>query len=42
MTQGAWIFMLSVWTVVIGMTGFCFYKLLTSKRQLNNGDEPND
>ena len=32
-------FMIVVWTVIVVNTGYCFYKLLTSKRQLGS-DEP--
>jgi hypothetical protein len=28
MTLSAWVFMLLVWGVILGMTGFCFWKLL--------------
>lgn len=31
MTSIAWVFMLSTWSVVIGCTVYCFWKLLTSK-----------
>ena len=39
MSLSAWVFMLSVWSVILVMTGYCFYKLLTSKIQLGE-DEP--
>jgi hypothetical protein len=39
MTLSAWVFMLSVWSVILVMTGYCFFKLLTSARQLD-GEEP--
>lgn len=39
MTGEAWAFMAIVWAVIIGMTGYCFYKLLTSERQLGGPDE---
>ena len=38
MTPEAWIFMAAAWAVIIGMTGYCFWKMLTSERQLG-GDE---
>lgn len=38
MSSAAWIFMLIMWTIITGMTGYCFYRLLTSERQLG-GDE---
>lgn len=40
MTTPAWIFMLSVWSLVIAAVGFSFFKLLTSKRQFDDHDEP--
>lgn len=33
MTPAAWAFLLAMWAVTLGMTGFCFYKLLSSDRQ---------
>ena len=40
MTQLAWISMLLAWTVIIGATLYCFYRLLTSQRQFGaSGDE---
>jgi hypothetical protein len=38
MTTSAWILMLSVWSVILAITGYCFYKLLTSERQFGQGD----
>ena len=35
MTTSAWVFMISVWTVVISSTLYCFTKLLSSDRQLD-------
>jgi len=35
MSDAAWIFMVSVWTIVIGNTLYCFRKLLTSTRRLD-------
>lgn len=34
----AWVFMLAVWAVIIGVTAYCFYKLLTSERRLDGGE----
>lgn len=34
MTMDAWIFMLLSWAVIIGAVGYCFWKLLNSKRKL--------
>jgi len=34
MTPQAWAFMTVVWTLVLVCTGWSFYKLLTSKRDL--------
>jgi hypothetical protein len=39
MTPEAWAFMLVVWAVIIGQTGYCFWKLLTSGRQLGAHEE---
>lgn len=39
MTTEAWVFMLLVWAVIIGMTGYCFLKMLTSAKQLSQDDE---
>jgi hypothetical protein len=38
MTMAAWAFMLSVWGLIIGSTGYCFWKLLTSEKQLGGDD----
>lgn len=40
MTPQAWALMLIVWAVILMATGFCFYKLLTSKRQFGDGETP--
>lgn len=40
MTPSAWGFMLAVWALVIGSTVYCFRKLLTSKRRLDDDDTP--
>jgi hypothetical protein len=39
MTPSAWAFMLAVWGVIIGSTLYCFWKLLSSERQLDGGDD---
>ncbi len=39
MTISAMIFMSAVWTVTAVATGYCFYKLLTSKRRLDSDDQ---
>jgi hypothetical protein len=36
MTTEAWVFMLAVWTLVIGSTAYCFRKLLGSSRRLDD------
>jgi len=36
MTGSAWVFMLSVWAIVIGCTVYCFKKLLSSERRLDD------
>ena len=42
MTTSAWVFMISVWSIIIGSTLYCFMKLLSSDRQLDTevGQEP--
>ena len=40
MTETAWAFMLTVWSLVIGFTAFCFWKLLSSQRRLDGDDPP--
>ena len=39
MTTEAIVFMLGVWGVVLTATSYCFYRLLTSKRQLGGDEE---
>ena len=39
MTASGFILMLAVWGVILANTGYCFYKLLTSERQLQGDDE---
>lgn len=39
MTASAWLFMLVVWSVIIGITGYCFWRLLTSEHQLGSDDD---
>jgi hypothetical protein len=36
MALSAWVFMLAVWAVIIGSTAYCFWKLLTSDKQLGS------
>lgn len=38
MTTSAWVFLIFVWSIILSMTSYCFYKLLTSDRGLG-GDE---
>jgi hypothetical protein len=38
MASSAWAFMLLVWGIIFGMTGYCFARLLGSERKLD-GDE---
>jgi hypothetical protein len=42
MTTQAWITLVLAWSVIIGMTFYCFYKLLTSPRRFgpHAEDEP--
>jgi hypothetical protein len=35
MTTAAWVFMLSVWGIILGMVCYCFRKILTSPRRLD-------
>jgi hypothetical protein len=39
-TESAWGFMLAIWALIIGSTVYCFWKLLTSQRQLDNDEPP--
>jgi hypothetical protein len=39
MTQEAWIFMGTVWAIIIGGTVYCFARLLTSHRALDGEEE---
>lgn len=39
MTASALILMTCVWAVILGNTGYCFYRLLTSDRQFGEGGE---
>jgi hypothetical protein len=36
MTPAAWGFLTAVWGLILVMTGYCFYKLLTSERDLSS------
>jgi len=38
MSATAATFMIVVWAVIVVNTGYCFYKLLTSDRQLGSDD----
>ncbi len=38
MTLSAIVFMAVVWGVIIGATLYCFYRLMTSKRQFDSQD----
>jgi hypothetical protein len=38
-TISAWLFMLVVWAVILGFTGYCFWRLLTSEHQLGADDD---
>jgi hypothetical protein len=39
MTPQAWVFMTLVWAVVIGMTAYCFFKLMISDQKLGGPDD---
>lgn len=38
MTQMAWVFLLISWSVIIGCTLYCFVKLMSSNRTLQDDD----
>ncbi len=38
MSTSAWVFMSIVWGVILVNTGYCFYKLLTSEKQLGSDE----
>jgi hypothetical protein len=38
MQLSATIFLLAVWAIIFGNTGYCFYRLLTSERNLSEDD----
>lgn len=38
MSGGSLLFMAIVWCVIIGCTGHCFYRLLTSNRDFTSQD----
>ena len=40
MTTSAWIFMGTVWSIVLVMTTYCFAKLLTSKQFTEPDHDP--
>jgi hypothetical protein len=40
MAIDALILMLAVWSFIIGLTVWCFWKLLSSERRLDGGDTP--
>lgn len=31
LTTGGWIFLISAWTIISGMTGYCFYRVMKLK-----------
>jgi len=39
MTPSAIICMLIVWSIIIGATGYCFKKLMTSQRDFGSSEE---
>lgn len=39
MTTQAWSFMILAWLLIISQTGYCFWKLLSSERQLDDDEE---
>ncbi len=38
MNTETWVMMICTWTVVASCTGYCFFRLLTSKRDLKSDD----
>jgi hypothetical protein len=38
MSTSATVFMIIVWAVIVLNTGYCFYKLLTSEKQLGSDE----
>ena len=40
MTTSAWVFMISVWAIVISSTLYSFAKLLSSDQQLDTEERP--
>lgn len=38
MNASAWLFLTVVWGIILANVGYCFYRLLTSKRQLGGDD----
>jgi hypothetical protein len=40
MTQMAWVFLLVSWTTIIGCTLYCFVKLMSSNRRLDDDQSP--
>lgn len=43
MTAAAWFFLAITWSLIIAITGYCFFRLLTSKQQLHPlEDEPEE
>jgi hypothetical protein len=38
LTPAAWLMLVSTWAVIAGCTGYCFYRLLTSQRDLTGED----
>lgn len=39
MTTTAIVFLVVVWGVIISATGYCFWKLMNSKRSFDSNDE---
>jgi hypothetical protein len=39
MTGEAWAFMIAVWAVVIGITGYCFWKLMSTPSGFSEGGD---
>ena len=42
MTTGGWIFMIGSWTLILGVLGYCMYRIVTEKRPPVEADQSQD
>ncbi|HOV32736.1 MAG TPA: hypothetical protein PLX23_05175 [Candidatus Hydrogenedens sp.] len=42
MTWYSYLYMFSVWAIITGLTIYCFYRVLTSKKVITHDDKDND